>query len=201
MDISANRAAKLSAVLLIVTVVTQIIYFAISSGGGTPPRMIIWTTEAVVFLGLSVLALVTLARQLGNAAAWAALAVGGTLNVIQVGMGLAMFGPLKEAGEAMAPAFDAVLAGAFFLYFAGKFAFGFAGIVLGAVLLRGTGAAKAVGGLAILSGIAALLTNLLGMAKGMGDENVILLSAGAAGTAATLLLALAILMSKSDAEA
>ena len=196
MDMTANRAAKYSAILLIVTVVTQIIYFAISAGGEEPPRMIIWTAEAVAFLGISVFALVVLARQAGNSAVWAAIAAGGLLNVIQVGMGLAMFGPLKDAGEAMEPAFTAVLGGAFFLYFAGKFAFGFAGVLLGAGLMRGSGAAKAVGTLAALTGAAALLTNLGAMAKGMD----LMFPAGIAGTAATLFLAVAIWMMRSDAD-
>ncbi|MXO91894.1 thiamine biosynthesis protein ThiC [Pontixanthobacter aquaemixtae] len=187
MDISANRAARLTALLLILTVVTQIIYFAIYSGGGEPPRMIIWTAEAVAFLGVSVFALVALARQPLHSAMWAAIAMGGVLNVVQVGMGLAMFAPLQDAGEAMAPAFGAVLAGAFFLYFAGKFLFGFAAILIGLGVARsGGGAGKALGGLAALAGLAALLANLGAMAKGMD----LVFPAGAAGTAATLLLAL-----------
>ena len=194
MDFTAQRAATLSAILLIVTVITQIIYFAISSGGGTPPRMIIWTAEAVAFLRISTFALVALAKHASNAAVWAAIAVGGILNVVQVGMGLAMFGPLKEAGEAMAPAFDSVLAGAFFLYFAGKFMFGFAGVLIGKNMASGpSGMIKGIGVLTAMAGVAAIVTNLRGMAIGMDA----VFQAGAAGTVATLLLALAILMSAS----
>jgi len=175
---------------MIVLVVTQLSYVVLSNSGFEMHRMVIWTTEAVAFLGITVLALVALAQKSRLAPAWAAIAVGGVLNVVQVGMGLAMFGPLKDAGEAMAPAYEAVVAGAFFLYFAGKWLFGLAAILVGAAMLRGTGLAKAAGVLAILSGLAAMAVNLLGMATGMAW----IFPAGAAGTAATLLLAIALAM-------
>ncbi|ASR50339.1 hypothetical protein [Blastomonas fulva] len=175
---------------MIVLVVTQLSYVVLSNSGFEMHRMVIWTTEAVAFLGITVLALVALAQNSRLAPAWAAIAVGGVLNVVQVGMGLAMFGPLKDAGEAMAPAYEAVVAGAFFLYFAGKWLFGLAAILVGAAMLRGTGLAKAAGVLAILSGLAAMAVNLLGMATGMAW----IFPAGAAGTAATLLLAIALAM-------
>ncbi|AOF99386.1 MAG: hypothetical protein ACT6R2_17730 [Blastomonas fulva] len=175
---------------MIVLVVTQLSYVVLSNSGFEMHRMVIWTTEAVAFLGITVLALVALAQKSRLAPAWAAIAVSGVLNVVQVGMGLAMFGPLKDAGEAMAPAYEAVVAGAFFLYFAGKWLFGLAAILVGAAMLRGTGLAKAAGVLAILSGLAAMAVNLLGMATGMAW----IFPAGAAGTAATLLLAIALAM-------
>ncbi|MGQ2940609.1 MAG: hypothetical protein ACT6Q7_08390 [Blastomonas fulva] len=175
---------------MIVLVVTQLSYVVLSNSGFEMHRMVIWTTEAVAFLGITVLALVALAQNSRLAPAWAAIAIGGVLNVVQVGMGLAMFGPLKDAGEAMAPAYEAVVAGAFFLYFTGKWLFGLAAILVGAAMLRGTGLAKAAGVLAILSGLAAMAVNLLGMATGMAW----IFPAGAAGTAATLLLAIALAM-------
>lgn len=175
---------------MIVLVVTQLSYVVLSNSGFEMHRRVIWTTEAVAFLGITVLALVALAQNSRLAPAWAAIAVSGVLNVVQVGMGLAMFGPLKDAGEAMAPAYEAVVAGAFFLYFAGKWLFGLAAILVGAAMLRGTGLAKAAGVLAILSGLAAMAVNLLGMATGMAW----IFPAGVTGTAATLLLAIALAM-------
>lgn len=175
---------------MIVLVVTQLSYVVLSNSGFEMHRGVIWTTEAVAFLGVTVLALVALAQNSKLAPAWAAIAVSGVLNVVQVGMGLAMFGPLKDAGEAMAPAYEAVVGGAFFLYFAGKWLFGLAAILVGAAMLRGTGLAKAAGVLAILSGLAAMAVNLLGMATGMAW----IFPAGATGTAATLLLAIALAM-------
>jgi len=195
MDFTARRSAQLAAILMIATVATQIIYFALYSNGMDINRMVIWTTEAVAFLGIGVFALSVAARAGSNTVAWSAIAAGGLLNVVQVGMGLAMFAPLSEAGEALAPAFQSVLAGAFFLYFAGKFLFGAAAILIGLGAFKtGSGAGKAIGGLAVLGGIAAMVTNVGGMAVGMD----MVFPAGAAGTAATLFLGL--IASKTVAE-
>jgi len=188
MDCSARRSAQGVAILLIATVVTQILYITLSDAGVDFSRTAIWTTEAVAFLGIAILALVGLARAGSHPAVWAAVALSGALNVIQVGMGLAMFGPLSEAGEAMAPAFQAILAGAFFLYFSGKFLFGLAAVLLGLDAVKDASiVAKIVGGLGVLAGLAALATNLAAMA---GYE--LMFQAGGAGTAATLFLALLI---------
>ena len=196
MDITVHRSAQILALALATTVVTQIFYVVLSNAGVDFSRMIVWTSEAVTFMAIAVCGLVLLARGVSHSVAWAAVALGGAFNLIQVGMGLAMFGPVKDAGEAMEPAYKAILAGAFFLYFAGKFLFGFAAILIGTSLFKGTDmAAKAVGGLAVLTGLAALITNLLGMAKGIDMVFI----AGAAGTAATLFLAIATFMAAREA--
>jgi hypothetical protein len=191
MDITVRRSAQIVIVALFSVVITQIIYVGLSSVGADINRSVIWTTEAVAFLAISLFALIPLVRGNHHSAAWAAVSLGGVFNVIQVGMGLAMFGPLKDAGEAMAPAFQSILAGAFFAYFAGKFLFGLAAILTGVGLLRSDVAtAKGVGGLAMLTGLAAMLTNLVAMAVGMD----MIQSAGAAGTAATAFLGLTLIL-------
>ena len=124
---------------------------------------------------------------------WGAIAMGGLLNVVQVGMGLAMFPPLKDAGEALAPAFNAVLAGAFFLYFAGKFLFAAAAIALGFLLFKRTATGGRIAGiLAIITGFAALLVAIYAMGAGMTAVFI----GGATGTAATLFLAVALIAAK-----
>nr|WP_137677719.1 hypothetical protein [Parerythrobacter lutipelagi] len=191
MEISARRSAQIVAVALVSMVVTQLVYFTLSSQGAEINRPVIWTVEAVAFLAIAVFALVALAKGRALTAAWAAIATGGMINAIQVGMGLAMFGPVKDAGEAMAPAFEAILAGAFFLYFSGKFLFGFGAILFGLGAVKcGNGIGKALGGLAVVSGAAAMLANTGAMAQGMA----LMLPAGASGTAATLFLAAAIIV-------
>jgi len=192
MEIPARQAASAAAICMVVTVITQVGYMALPAIGIEVNSKIVWTIEAVAFLGIGVFALVAMARQAGPALAWSAIAIGGILNVIQVGMGLAMFGPVKDAGEAMLHAFQAIIAGAFFFYFTGKFLFGIAGIVLGAALMKGPIAAQILGALAILSGLAAVALNLGAMAIGMD----LLIPAGAAGTAAALFAALAILVTR-----
>jgi hypothetical protein len=189
MDFTARRSMQIVIVALFSIVITQIIYVVLSSTGADINRMVIWTAEAVAFLAMSLFGLILLVQSNSNSAAWIAIVLAGIFNVIQVGMGLAMFGPLTDAGEAMAAAFQSVLAGAFFFYFVGKFLFGFAAMLMGATLLRsGVGAAKGVGGLAVLTGLAAMVINLIAMAVGMD----MIQSAGAAGTAVTLLLGLAL---------
>ncbi|WP_026091722.1 hypothetical protein [Blastomonas sp. AAP53] len=185
---SANRTALIIAILLAVIVLTQIAYIVKSTYKIDLPGTVIWSLEALVFLAICVLALAAMVQKGPLTMAWAAIAVGGLLNVLQVGMGLAMFAPLSDAGEAMAPAYEAIVAGAFFLYFAGKLLFGVAAILVGKALLRSTGVARIAGGLAILTGLAAALVNTAALAMGMDW----LYPAGAAGTVATACLAVAL---------
>lgn len=185
-----TRPARAVPLLLLILVTTQLSYVVLSDAGFQMHRTAIWATEAVVFLAIAVLSLAALANSGRLASAWATMAVSAILNVVQVGMGLAMFAPLKDAGPAMAPAYQATVAGAFFLYFAGKLLFGFAAIVVGAYLVRSTGLAKVTGALAILGGLAAMAANLGGIIAGMA----MVFPAGATGTVATLLLAAALAM-------
>lgn len=181
-----TSTSRIAATALIVTVATQIIYIMVSNLGGTPNRPMIWSTEvlALIAIAISGLALVHARPVLG-----AGIAVGGVLNVIQAGMGLVMFPPLLEAGEAMTPAFSAVLALAFLLFHAGKVAFGVAAIAIARELWSGAdGFAKIVGALAGLSGLVALVLNVAAIVPDMD----LTYPAGAAGTAATLFLALAL---------
>lgn len=190
MNTSARAAGQIAALALLVIVATQALYMINSSAALGIATSVIWTIEAIGFLAMAVFALVALARRVTAPTVWAAIALGGVFNVIQAGMGLAMFGPLKDAGEAMAPALEAVVAGAFFFYFAGKFLFGIAAIVLGVKLMKGPIAARIIGGLAVLSGLAAVLLNAGAMAVGMD----LVFPAGAAGTAAALFAAIAVLV-------
>ena len=89
-------------------VVTHALYVINSSAGLGIASPAIWTIEALGFLTMAVFALVALARSATAPVVWASVALGGVFNVIQAGMGLAMFGPLRLGGEAMAPAFQAV---------------------------------------------------------------------------------------------
>ena len=188
MPIDTQRSAMIIASLLFAIVITQIIYFSLSSAGADINRPVIWTTEVVAFLAMTVLALARLARAPSASLAWAAIAISGILNVVQLGIGLTMFGPLSDAGDPLAAVFKAVLASAFFLYFAGKGLFGFAAVVIGAALLKGSGVVKATGGLAIIAGLAAVTLNIAAMVVGMD----MVLPAGAAGTIATLALGISI---------
>ena len=181
---SIRRASQIAATALIITVVTQLLYVASEPLGFAFNTDIVWALEVLAFLAVAIFGLALLPAR---PVAGAAIGIGGAFNVIQAGMGLVMFGPLREAGEAGLPAFQAVLAGAFLLYFAGKAAFALAGILLGLSLWQEAGgAAKYLGLAAIVTGLGGLGMNLLASVTGMQ----FVFPAGAAGTAATLFLAI-----------
>ncbi len=119
---------------------------------------------------------------------WVTLAIAGILNVLQVAVGLSMFGPASE-GEPQLIA--TVLAGAFFLYFLAKLLLAGTGIAFGLIALRdNTALTKALGGLTMIAGPAAAALNLLAMI----DSKAWMFAAGASGTAATGLLAILLLV-------
>lgn len=185
----------LLAAMLLSVVATQIFYIAVVSGSENADtlRMLVWTWEAIAFSLAAVSAFVLTARSPVAAGAFAAIALGSATNVIQVGMGLAEFGPAR--GSEDGAVFGTVIAGAFFLYFHGKALFGLAAIILGAMSFRNMGgAAKIVGVLAALAGLASVAINIYAMANGMGAENANVQPAGAAGTAATFFLGLLLLL-------
>ncbi|QZH73987.1 MAG: hypothetical protein JY451_09450 [Erythrobacter sp.] len=184
MYLTTARATPLIAVALIATVVTQVLY--ISTGvSGTAGALVLWRSEAVAFLAVALLGFV-LVRDTPLVAG--GLVLGGLFNVLQVGIGITMFGPLGEGGDPLAPVMGAVLDFAFFIYHAGKIGFAAAAVALGLAAWSGaTGLAKILGMLALLAGLAALATNLFALAGGSAT-----FLAGACGTAATLFLALAI---------
>ena len=177
---------------LLATVATQIFYITIVSGSENEMlRPLTWFTELFAFLLVTVASLALAAKRPDSAGIWAAIGVSGLLNLLQVGMGLSMFRPAMEASEAVPQLFAAILAGAFFLYFLAKLVIGLVALALGLGLLRlDTGAAKAGGAVLGLSGLAAIALNLLALV----DAKAWTFAAGGAGTAATALVAAALLL-------
>lgn len=187
MDKNTRRAAQAIAAALGLTVVTQIAYMALEASGNAAIAYPIWRLEAVLALVVAAFGFMLVPRQ---ALVGGAIAAGGICNLIQVGMGLTMFYQLGYGSEAgPEPVFFAVLGFSFYLYFAAKALFGLAGFALGAALWREAGGVwRYVGALAALGGLVAMATNAAAMATGMDMVFI----AGAAGTAATALLALAL---------
>ena len=181
---SPANLARLVAIGLLATVVTQLLYVGLEVNGDPAIAWPIWRSEAVIGLVAGVCALALLPRLPLVAAG---LAVGSLFNVLQAGIGLWTFDTLFSAGEAVQPVAGAVLALAFFLYHAAKAALAVAALGAGAVVWRADGGAwRWLGLLAGLAGLVALVTNLYALS--FGREATWL--AGAAGTVATLLLAL-----------
>ena len=185
---------RLLGIALLVTVASQLFYITIVSGAGpeTLLRPITWFTELFAFLSVALAAFTLAIRRPDQAALWVALAVAGIFNVLQVAIGLSMFGPASE-GEPQLIA--TVLAGAFFLYFLAKVLLAGTGIVLGMTAVRdSTTLTKALGGLAVVAGLAAASLNFLAMI----DSETWMFAAGASGTTATALLAAVLLLARPE---
>ncbi|APE27972.1 hypothetical protein [Aurantiacibacter gangjinensis] len=186
MNPSQLIAARVAVIALIATVATQLVYIGLSSMGGTVNRDIIWAVEVLLFAVVAVagFALISTRPIMGSA-----IGTFGVLNTMQAGIGLVMFGPLFEGGEALAPVAGAVLALAFLLYFAAKLAIGLGALTAGLLLYRHTGGGVRILGLltAIAGGIAVVLNGLA-----IFPQTDLTYPAGGAGTVATLLLALAL---------
>ena len=193
MMFSHRAPLRMLAFALLLTVASQLFYITVVSeaGSDTVLRPITWFTELFAFLAVAVAGLTLAICKPQQGMIWPLVALSGVFNVLQVAIGLSMFGPALEGGEAEPQLFATVLAGAFFLYFLAKLMLGGVGIVLGAAAIRlPTLVAKVVGGLTLLSGLAALILNFLAMI----DSKAWMFAAGASGTAATALLAILLLV-------
>lgn len=180
---ATDRApVRLLSIALLITVASQLFYITVvpAAGPETVLRPAIWFGELFAFLSIALAAFTLAIRRPDQAVLWVTLAIAGILNVLQVAVGLTMFGPASE-GEPQLIA--TVLAGAFFLSFLAKFLLAGTGIAFGLI-------AKGLGGLTIIAGPAAAALNLLAMI----ESKAWMAAAGASGTAATGLLAILLLV-------
>lgn len=190
MEFSFARTVRLVAVLLLLLAATQMLYTGLYLSPLDVPRQALWGLEAVLFVTLTALAAAAMVQDRRRALGWSAIAFSGALNVVQVGVGLTMFGPFREAAqslEALAPVAGAVVAFSFFVYNAAKILLGLAALCFG--LVRVQEGAWWLGRSAALVGVVAILANAAVLAMGRGS---IIPSpvAGASGVLATALLAL-----------
>ena len=186
-----RSAAFGSAAALMTVVATQLFYVLVVANAApdTALRPATWLVEVAAFAFLAVAGLVVLARSTRHPFAWGAIAIGSVFNTLQSGIGLSMFGPATEASDPQVMA--TILSGAFFFYFLGKVLYGLAATGIGLSLLRERGGtSRAIGAPALLSGLAAVVLNILAMSAGRDW----LQWAGGAGTLATAFLAIAILV-------
>ncbi|MBB3033043.1 hypothetical protein [Alteriqipengyuania lutimaris] len=186
---SIRGLALAVAAALLASVATQVFYITVVSEAApdTVLRPATWLTEMAIFSLAAAAALPLTARSTFPLAA-SAIVLASILNMIQVGIGLSMFGHAQEAGEQV---FAMVLQAAFFIFFQAKALLGLAAIGIGLAACRTGAIGRIVGFPAILAGIAAAIANLLGMAQGMAEWSF---PAGAAGTVATAMLAVALLI-------
>ena len=132
--------------------------------------------------------------------AWSAITVAAVLNVVQVSVGLTMFGPFYAAAgevEALAPLASAVVAFSFMVYNAAKVLLALALTVFG--LASGGAGSQLLGGVSVVIGIFAMASNAASMAAGRDVFGELPL-AGGSGVVATVLLAVCLLALPDSAE-
>ncbi|MEL7298211.1 MAG: thiamine biosynthesis protein ThiC, partial [Pseudomonadota bacterium] len=111
MDFTIKQTVQVVAGLLIALALTQAVYTALYIAKADVPRQLLWGLEGVLFVFLAAFAGAALVESKRLAVAWSAIACSAVLNVVQVGVGLTMFGPFREVAqgvEALAPAAGAV---------------------------------------------------------------------------------------------
>ncbi|AWW75697.1 thiamine biosynthesis protein ThiC [Erythrobacter sp. KY5] len=189
MHTAFHRNATIVASLLLIAAVTQAIYTALHAAEMDVPRQFLWGTEGVLFTILAAFAGAAMVQVKEFHVGWAAIAASAVLNVVQVGVGLTLFGPFFEvAGELpqMAPVASAIVAYSFMVYNAAKVLIALAAVVFG--LGQMSAGSKAVGGLTAIVGAVALVSNALSAAMGRDFAGGLPI-AGGSGVAATVLLA------------
>jgi len=198
MEFTVKRTAQITGVLLLAAAISQAIYTALYLSEADVPRQLLWGTEGILFVIMAAFAGSALAQSDRHHLAWAAITAAALLNVVQVGVGLTMFGPFFEASGAvdgMAPAARAVVAFSFMLYNAAKVLLALALLVFG--LARLDAGSQLLGGASALVALIALAGNAASMAAGrdvFGDLPL----AGGSGVIATALLAVCLLTWPAD---
>ena len=198
MEFTFKRNVQIVAGLLIALVVTQAIYTALFTAGIAGPRPLLWGLEVVLFAILAAFAGAALAQARNYHIVWSAIAFSAVLNVVQVSIGLKLFGPfggIAQQGEAMAPLIGAVVAFSFLIYNAAKVLLGLAALVFG--LAKMNGGSKTLGGLTAAVGAIAMLANAIMVIFGR-DAFLPPPVAGASGVVATVLLALCVMTLSHD---
>lgn len=193
MEFTHQRTVKVIAALLIIAAINQSTYTALYIAEVDVPRQLLWGGEGLLFAILAAFAGSAMVRSKALTLAFSAIAFSAALNVVQVGVGLTLFGPFSEAAEAnpaLAPTAAAIVAYSFFVYNAAKIMLGLAALVAGmSALARGS---KLLGGASAALGVIAMVANTLSMVFGRDVLGEIPL-AGGSGVLATLLLAVCLL--------
>lgn len=189
MDFTLNRSVKIVVALLLTLVATQAAYTVLFITEIAGPRPFLWGLQAALFAFLAAFAGAALAQTQHHHLGWSAIAFSAVLNVVQVSIGLKLFGPFGELAaqnEAMAPLFGAIVAFSFLIFNAAKILLGLAALVFGMAKLNA--GSKALGGLTAAVGAVAMVANVILLI--FGRESFLPPPvAGDSGVLATLLLA------------
>jgi len=197
-EFTFKRTTTIVAALLLIAAVTQAVYTALYVAEANVPRQLLWGTEAFLFVVMAAFAGSAMVQAKRHHLAWAAIAFAAVLNVVQVGVGLTMFGPFGEAAaanEALKPLAGSVVAFSFMVYNAAKVLIALAAIVFG--MDRLAKGSAALGGVTAAVGAIAFIANTLSMAMGRGFSGDLPI-AGGSGVLATVLLAVCLFGAKGE---
>ncbi|MEW5251487.1 thiamine biosynthesis protein ThiC [Microbulbifer discodermiae] len=201
MDFNYTRTVRVTSYLLLVLAVTQALYTILYITEVNLSRQLIWGLEGLLFTVLVAFAGAAMVQAKCYQVGWSCIAFSAVFNLVQVSIGLTMFGPFREATsqlEALGPVMGAVVALSFMIYYAAKLLLGFAALIFGIAKL--TGGAKALGGLTAVVGVLAMFANGILIVFGR-DTFLPSAVAGGSGVLATLLLALCLMkLSPEDKE-
>jgi hypothetical protein len=184
------RTVQVTTYLLLILAITQAIYTTLYIAEVSIPRQLLWGLEGFLFTILIAFAGAAMAQAKNYQVGWSAIAFSAVLNVVQVSIGITMFGPFREAAsqlEALEPLAGAVVALSFMIYYAAKLLLGFAALIFG--IAKMSSGSKTLGGLTVLVGVVAMLANAILIMFGR-DAFLPSAVAGGTGVLATFLLAL-----------
>ena len=193
MEFTLKRNVQIVTYLLLALVFTQAVYTALFTMDIAGPRPLIWGLEGVLFTILAAFAGAALVQAGNHHVGWSAIALSAVLNVVQVSIGLKLFGPFGGAAqqvEAMGPLIGAVVAFSFMIYNAAKILLGLAALVFG--MAKMNEGSRTLGGLTAAIGVVAILANAIMIVFGR-DSFLPSPVAGASGVVATVLLALCLI--------
>ena len=193
MEFTSTRTIQITAYLLLALVVTQVAFTLLYVAEINPSQQLFWGVESLLFVLLAAFAGGAMAREKRFSVGWAAITFSAIFNVVQVSIGLAMFGPVREAAgqiEGFDVVAGAVVALSFMIYYLAKFLLGLAALIFGlANMNHGT---KVLGGLTAAVSIVAIIANGAIVTFGR-DAFLPSPVAGGTGVLATLLLACCLL--------
>ncbi|MCV6621074.1 MAG: thiamine biosynthesis protein ThiC [Cellvibrionaceae bacterium] len=194
MNFTPKQLTQFSAYILLVLALTQVVYTALYVAKLDVPRQFLWGSEGLLFTLLIAFAGAAMVQLKENQLIWSAIAFSAVLNVIQVSVGITLFGSFSEAASevtGLKPALSGVVALSFMIYYAAKLLLGIAALGMGSALM--SEGSKALGGLTALVGGIAVLANAILITFGR-DGFLPSSVAGATGVLATLLLALCLIV-------
>ena len=193
MDFTLKRNVLFVTCLLLATVVTQAVFTALFNFGIAGPRPFLWGLEAVLFAVLAAFAGAALVQARNYHLGWSAIAFSAVLNVVQVSIGVKLFGAfggVAQQVEGTGPLIGGIVAYSFLIYNVAKILLGLAALVFGKAKMNE--GSKTLGGLTALAGVVALVANAIIVIVGR-DSFLPSPVAGVSGVVATVLLALCLI--------